>query len=1381
MPEESKTKEELNLEVATLRQRVAELERMEGERQRIETALRESEKKYKQVVENAAEIIYATDAKGNFTYGNSAGLKITGYSLEELQRFNYLDLVLPEHRQRLINTYIGQLRQRQSTSYVEFPFLSKSGKVIWFGQNASLVIEGGEVAGFHVIARDITERKQAEEALRESEERHRLLFESSHDAIMVLAPFSGKFTRANPATLKLFGAASEDEFTSLTPHDISPERQPDGRPSDQKAQEMIETALRNGSHYFEWTHKRFSGKEFHATVLLTRMELAGQTLIQATVRDITEQKRAEEVLHESEKAAQQLAQENAVMAEIGRIIGSTLNIEAVYERFAEEARKLLPFDRIVVSLNNPEAGTATVSYASGLQLGGRTIGDAYPLHHTSNEEVIRTRAGLLIQVESVEELEGRFSGLIPAFRAGLRSIITVPLIFRDRVIGALRLASKEPNAYTDRDLKLAERIGAHIAGAIANAQLYIQRERTAESLRRSEEAARRLAQETAVIAQIGRIISSTLDIDAIYERFAREANKLIEFDRVSVGIIDRKENQIILPYVWGAVIPGRQSGDIIPLSGSLSEDIFKTHSTLLIQTEDEKEFATQFPTELPIIQAGLRSTLFIPLIVQDEVIGNLSFFSKKSNAYTDHDVKLAESIGYQVAGAIANAHLFLERKRADEALREQQQLLDNILNSVPVPIFYKDIRGNYLGCNSAYVDFSGLPRERVIGKTVCGIYSAEMAEIYLKADQDLIQNGGNQVYEANFPHADHTVREVMIHKAVFRNTEGSISGVVGVIFDITERKRAEKALGESEKAAKQLAQENALVAEIGQIISSTLNTEEVYERFAEEACKLIPFDRLSVNLINLKVNTLLVAYTTGMDVKERRVNDVYPIKGTVTEETMRTRSGFLIQPEGQEEFEAQFPALIPPFQAGIRSMMSVPLISRDVVIGALHFRLKKSKAYTDQDLKRAERIAAQIAGAMANAQLFNELKQAEDRLKRSEEHFRLLIESSSDVITQIDHQQNICYASPSVERVLGYKPEDYIGQNIFQFIHPDDLKSTTAAFIQGLQEIGRAISIEHRLKHKNGSWPFFQTVGRGILDESGNRLVVANSRDITERKNLESQLVQAQKLESIGQLAAGIAHEINTPTQYVGDNTRFFNDAFNDLLRLMGKYDQLFQTIKNGAPLDGALQEIEGIVKEIDLAYLTDEIPKAIRQTLEGVERVRVIVQAMKEFSHPGTKEKTPINLNKAIQNTITVARNEWKYVAEMASDFDPSLPLVSGLPGELNQVILNMIINAAHAIADVVGDGSKGKGTITLSTRQDGNWAEIRVSDTGTGIPENIRSRVFDPFFTTKKVGKGTGQGLTISHSVIVDKHGGTIHFDTEMGKGTTFIIRLPIDGAGL
>jgi signal transduction histidine kinase len=188
------------------------------------------------------------------------------------------------------------------------------------------------------------------------------------------------------------------------------------------------------------------------------------------------------------------------------------------------------------------------------------------------------------------------------------------------------------------------------------------------------------------------------------------------------------------------------------------------------------------------------------------------------------------------------------------------------------------------------------------------------------------------------------------------------------------------------------------------------------------------------------------------------------------------------------------------------------------------------------------------------------------------------------------------------------------------------------------------------------------------------------------------------------------------------------------------------------------------------------EIPKAIQQSLEGVERVATIVRAMKEFSHPGTGQKSAVDLNHAIESTITVARNEWKYVAEVVTHFEPTLPQVPCLAGEFNQVVLNLIINATHAIADVVGDGAKGKGLITITTRQDKSWAEIRIQDTGAGIPEKIRNRIFEPFFTTKGVGKGTGQGLAISRSVIVDKHGGTIAFESQVGKGTTFIIRLPI-----
>jgi PAS domain S-box-containing protein len=283
--------------------------------------------------------------------------------------------------------------------------------------------------------------------------------------------------------------------------------------------------------------------------------------------------------------------------------------------------------------------------------------------------------------------------------------------------------------------------------------------------------------------------------------------------------------------------------------------------------------------------------------------------------------------------------------------------------------------------------------------------------------------------------------------------------------------------------------------------------------------------------------------------------------------------------------------------------------------------------------------------------------------------------------------------------------------------------------------------------------------------------------DITERVKFEAQLNQSHKMEAIGQLAAGIAHEINTPTQFVGDNTRFLQDAFGDLIQACNLYKELVETAKSRTLNEELIQDVEKRFEELDIAYLEEEIPQAIEQTLKGVDRITHIVQAMRIFAHPGGAEKEPIDINKEIEKTITITRNEWKYVAELITDFDATLPTVPCHRAEFNQVILNLIVNAAHAIADANGAHPSERGTIKISSAHDGNWAEIRISDTGPGIPPEIRHRVFDLFFTTKGPGRGTGQGLAIAHSVIVDKHSGKIDIKTEENQGTTFVIRLPID----
>lgn len=285
--------------------------------------------------------------------------------------------------------------------------------------------------------------------------------------------------------------------------------------------------------------------------------------------------------------------------------------------------------------------------------------------------------------------------------------------------------------------------------------------------------------------------------------------------------------------------------------------------------------------------------------------------------------------------------------------------------------------------------------------------------------------------------------------------------------------------------------------------------------------------------------------------------------------------------------------------------------------------------------------------------------------------------------------------------------------------------------------------------------------------------------EISERERMQHELAHAKKLESIGHLAAGIAHEINTPAQYVGDNIRFLQEVFADVDNLLACFDQLLQATKQHAFVDEAINKVKMAANKADVEYLREEVPNAIGQSLDGIQRVASIVRAMKDFSHPGNQEKQPIDLNRSIDSTLTVSRNEWKYVADLITDYAPNLPLVPCFPGNFNQIILNLVVNATQAIADVVGDGSGKKGTITVRTRPVGDWAEIRIEDTGTGIPEDIREKVFDQFFTTKDVGKGTGQGLAMAHAIVVKKHGGTITFDTEVGQGTAFTIQLPISTA--
>ncbi len=296
-------------------------------------------------------------------------------------------------------------------------------------------------------------------------------------------------------------------------------------------------------------------------------------------------------------------------------------------------------------------------------------------------------------------------------------------------------------------------------------------------------------------------------------------------------------------------------------------------------------------------------------------------------------------------------------------------------------------------------------------------------------------------------------------------------------------------------------------------------------------------------------------------------------------------------------------------------------------------------------------------------------------------------------------------------------------------------------------------------------------VGRRML-EVRDKLVIQT----VELQQTHTQLAHAQKLEAVGQLAAGIAHEINTPTQFVSDSVFFIKEAFDDLQQLHTRYRGAIQMLiaqTGNGPLAATIAEAE---EDADLEYIVENLPASFDRCADGLSRIAAIVGAMKEFAHPDRGEQVPSDINQAIQATLTISKNEYKYVADVETELSPLPPVVCHI-GELNQVFLNLLVNAAHAIEDVVGD-SHDRGTIRVQTSHCEDMVRLEFADTGGGIPKDVQDRIFDPFFTTKEVGRGSGQGLAIGRSIIVDKHGGTLTFECTEGQGTTFIIELPVGG---
>ncbi len=414
-----------------------------------------------------------------------------------------------------------------------------------------------------------------------------------------------------------------------------------------------------------------------------------------------------------------------------------------------------------------------------------------------------------------------------------------------------------------------------------------------------------------------------------------------------------------------------------------------------------------------------------------------------------------------------------------------------------------------------------------------------------------------------------------------------------------------------------------------------------------------------------------------------------------------------------------------------------------------------------------------------NADLKHEISErqlGENALFEAYNEIQMILSSITSIMIGVNNQGVITQWNDVAARLFGISSIDAIGQDFFQLPIRWDWETLRRDATRCMQENKQVrmedirLELDSETSHVLG---IALTPLRLREDEPPGFLLLG--ADISERRLLEEQAGRSNRLEAIGELAAGVAHEINTPTQLVGSNLRFLGQQLPPVLEFVDQAVTFNRAVNDGLATAAMVRALEKAADAAHLAYFKQEAPQAIEQSLEGIERISRIVGAMRFFSHPGTDHKEMANLNQIIENALALSRNEWKNVAEIQTRFQDDLPNVECLPGELSQVVLNLIINAVHAIEDAGLQEGGRNGVITITSREEEEMIEIRIADNGTGIPEKVRSRIFDPFFTTKDVGRGTGQGLAIAHAVIVKKHAGTIEFETEVGQGTTFIIRLP------
>lgn len=711
--------------------------------------------------------------------------------------------------------------------------------------------------------------------------------------------------------------------------------------------------------------------------------------------------------------------------------------------------------------------------------------------------------------------------------------------------------------------------------------------------------------------------------------------------------------------------------------------------------------------------------------------------------------------GGDVIGVLGTYEDITERKQAEEGLRVSESRYRQLFERNLAGVFRISAGGKIVECNQSAAQIFGYgSAEEALAVRTNDIHWSAQARIELL--EHLMAQRSLTNLELKLRRQDGSPAWVMANVSYVEPGDGEEAFVEGTIMDITDRKRAEEALAQETRIV-------TLRAEVGAALIAPGTLRQGLQKCTDAlvARTGVAFARVWT-LVSPAPNLVLEA-SSGLNTHLDGPHGSEPLGESKIGRIAQQRRPHLSNdvqndPEVGDRDWAR--------REGLVSFVGHPLVVADQLVGVV-------AAFGRLPLGESTLLAfSSIAGQIAQ---FVRSKRAEDALLQSEERARLLFATIPHAAYVFDLETlDFLEVNDIAVQRYGYSREEFMHMRTTD-IRPPEAAQVLEDYLKNIQGVTAcAGQWEHLTRSQN---IIDVEINYHLLDYDGRRAALTIAQDVTERNKLEIGLRHAQKLEAVGGLASGIAHELNTPIQFVGDNIRFLQDGFNSLKTLLGILQEVKCAAETGSVAGSLLREAKQAVTDGDLPYLMEEIPKALNQSLDGVERVATIVRAMKDFAHSEQNHNAAADLNKALASTLIVARNEIKYVADVITDFG-DIPPVECRLGDLNQVFLNLLVNAAHAIESAMNITGK-KGVIRIQSRLEGEHVRIAISDTGSGIPEAIRDKVFEPFFTTKAVGRGTGQGLAISRTIVVDKHGGSLTFETEMGRGTTFWITLPVSSA--